>query len=211
MSSEKLKKKKPHSLKAVAQRELGIVLNKEHQGSDWGGELSSDMLEYAAKDAQVLLPITEIFESKVKAAGLEKVYEIEHRTLPAVLWMQNAGLPFDEEGWTKYLEQVVDAEVVRTTEKLNELTPEHPNDRPPFSVPVTVRVLVRILTPSVPPSAQSSSPTELQRPRTPLGSDTPTLRAAYGDCSDRGNLRPVPSPPSHWRTPPYPIAHPASG
>ena len=92
----------------MARRELGIELDKEHQRADWGGELSTDMLEYAAKDAPVLLPLAEIFESKVNETGLEKVSEIEHRALPAIVWMKNAGIPFDAEGWKEHLEQVED-------------------------------------------------------------------------------------------------------
>src|SRR3954468_16664827 len=102
----KNKKATPHSLEAVAWRELGIKLDKEHQKAGWGGELSPSMIKYAATDAQVLLPLAEIFESKLKDAGLERVWEIEHRALPAVLWMQNAGLPFDVEGWEQHLRQV---------------------------------------------------------------------------------------------------------
>jgi DNA polymerase I len=122
---KKNKKAKPYSLEAVSRRELGIELDKTHQKADWSGELSSGMIEYAAKDAQVLLPIAEIHESKIKNEGLERVYEIEHRALPTVLWMQNAGLPFDGEGWKEYLAQ---AEEERTClkEKLDALAPSRP-------------------------------------------------------------------------------------
>jgi DNA polymerase-1 len=103
---KKQQKAKPHGLEAVVQRELGIELAKGLQKANWGGGLSPEMLEYAAKDAKVLLPLEKIFDPKVKKAGLERAFEIEHRALPAVLWMQNAGLPFDVVGWEEHLKQV---------------------------------------------------------------------------------------------------------
>src|SRR5215211_5376241 len=96
---EKTTKPTPHSLEGVARREIGIELDKEHQSSDWGGELSPGMIEYAAKDAQILLPLAEKLMAKVVDAKLERVFEIVRRALPAMTWMKNAGIPFDAEGW----------------------------------------------------------------------------------------------------------------
>lgn len=64
MSTENKKKTKPHSLESVARRELGIEVDKEHQNADWGDELSPAMLDYAAMDARVLLPLAEGLESR---------------------------------------------------------------------------------------------------------------------------------------------------
>jgi DNA polymerase-1 len=127
--SPKKQTAKPHSLQSLARRELGSELDKEHQKADWGGELSSSMLEYAAKDAQILLPLAKILGAKIEDSCLERVSEIEHRALPAMVWMANAGVPFDEEGWKAYLEQVVEIELVRGIEKLNQLAPEHPEGK----------------------------------------------------------------------------------
>jgi DNA polymerase-1 len=114
-----------HSLQSVARRELGIELDKEHQAADWGGELSPAMLAYAAADAQVLLPLAQALEEKVRAAGLGKVAQIEHRALPAMASMQDAGVPFDAMGWTEHLEQVED-NVRRLKEDLAALAPDRP-------------------------------------------------------------------------------------
>ncbi len=120
-------KASPHSLKSVARRELGIELDKEHQSADWDGELSLAMLEYATMDAQVLLPLAESLGRKVTDAGLEKVSEIEHRALPAIVWMENAGLPLDASGWGEYLGQV-EEEMNRLKEQLREIAPTHPGE-----------------------------------------------------------------------------------
>ncbi len=118
-------KAKPNSLEAVALRELGIKLNKEHQTDNWGGELSLGMIEYAAKDVQVLLPLAEIFESKIEDAGLVRTFKIEHRALPAMVWMKNAGVHFDPIAWEEYLKQV-EHRIDGLKEKLAELAPDRP-------------------------------------------------------------------------------------
>ncbi len=120
-------KKITHSLKDVALRELGFELDKEQQTADWGGELTPEMLGYAARDSEVLLPLVDAFERKVEADGLARVIEIEHRALPAIVWMSNAGVPFDTEGWRSRLERV-EEEKDRLTKELEGLAPDHPRE-----------------------------------------------------------------------------------
>ena len=118
----------PHSLQGVAKRELGIEIDKESRESDWGGEMSAGMVEYAAKDAQILLPLADVLMARVVDAELEKVFEIERRALLAVTWMQNAGLPLDAKGWTVYLGQV-ENEIDRLKERLAKIAPERPEGK----------------------------------------------------------------------------------
>src|SRR3712207_882388 len=75
-----------HSLDSVVKRELGLELDKTHQISDWGGKLTPEMIEYAAKDVEVLLPLYEALKAKIEEANLTYVAKIEHRTLPAAVW-----------------------------------------------------------------------------------------------------------------------------
>jgi DNA polymerase-1 len=124
-TQKKTPKATQHSLKGVARRELGIELDKGHQSSDWSGELSPDMLEYAANDVFVLLPLAETLEAQVEDAGLAKVSEIEHWALLAMVLMKNTGVPFDVQRWEKYLEKVKD-DVDRLEEELAEFAPERP-------------------------------------------------------------------------------------
>jgi ribonuclease D len=94
-----------HSLDSVAQRELRLELDKTHQSSDWGGTLTPEMIEYAARDVEVLLPLYEILKAKIEEAGLTHAAEIEHRALPAVVWMSSAGVPVDADGWREQPER----------------------------------------------------------------------------------------------------------
>jgi DNA polymerase-1 len=117
-----------HSLDSVAQRELGLELDKAHQSGDWGGTLTSEMLEYTAKDVEVLLPLYEVLKTKIEEADLTYVAEIEHRTLPAVVWMSNAGVPLDADGWREHALRT-EAEAACLKDELNTLAPEHPEEK----------------------------------------------------------------------------------
>src|SRR5215204_3295496 len=128
MSPNNKKQKVSHKLEAVVWRELGVQLNKEHQASDWGAELSPDMLLYAAEDSRVLLHLVEALELKIWEADLHKVAGIECRALPAITWMANAGVPFDSEGWRSCLDHK-EVSLGRLKDTLDELAPDHPGDK----------------------------------------------------------------------------------
>ena len=66
-----------HGLAAVANRFLNLQVDKEQQLSNWSGELSRNQLDYAARDAAVLLTLREALTAQLDkmdlliAAGLE--------------------------------------------------------------------------------------------------------------------------------------------
>lgn len=89
-----------NSLDAIAARELGAELSKEQQKADWGGELSAEMVLYAARDAAVLPQLVEPLKSKLKASKvglgtLWDVFRLEEQCLRAIAAMQWFGFRFD--------------------------------------------------------------------------------------------------------------------
>jgi ribonuclease D len=112
----------------VVERELGLELDKTHQNSDWSGTLAPEMIEYAARDVEVLLPLYEVLKAKIEEVDLSYVAEIEHRTLPAVVWMSSAGVPIDADGWRGHARKA-EADGARLKDELNTLAPEHPDDK----------------------------------------------------------------------------------
>jgi DNA polymerase-1 len=118
-----------HKLEDVAWRELGLSLEKDHQKANWSGDLTEEMLVYAATDTKVLLPLAEILGSKIQKAGLDLVAEIERRALPAMAWMSGAGVPFDAVGWRGRLE-AVEEEKDRLEQQLGRLAPSRPGGKP---------------------------------------------------------------------------------
>src|SRR5215204_7284203 len=115
-----------HSLDSVVKRELGRELDKAHQSSDWDGTLTPGMIEYAARDVEVLLPLYESLRTKIEEADLTYVAEVEHRALPAVVWMSSAGVSIDADGWKEHARKT-EANAERLKGELNALAPEHPD------------------------------------------------------------------------------------
>jgi DNA polymerase-1 len=88
-----------NSLAELAERELGITLDKSHQKAAWSGALSPAMLSYAALDARVTFDLYEPVAAKIKQAGLGRVADIENRAVPAFVWLTASGAPFDGAAW----------------------------------------------------------------------------------------------------------------
>src|SRR5215211_6047144 len=117
-----------HNLASVVERELGLELDKTHQSDDWGATLTPEMVEYAARDVEVLLPLYEVLKNKIEEADLTYVAEIEHRALPAVVWMSSAGVPIDADGWRDHARKT-EADAAHLKDELNALAPEHPDGK----------------------------------------------------------------------------------
>jgi DNA polymerase-1 len=84
---------------------LGIALPKELQTSDWTGELTTEQLNYAARDAGVLPSLASAIMVKVRDLGLQKVINLENQALPGVAWMEAQGVGFDLDQWQVLADQ----------------------------------------------------------------------------------------------------------
>lgn len=94
------------TLKALAERHLGLFLSKEFQTSNWGAEtLSSEQKAYAARDAAVLLPLHDILQELLQKNKLEQIAELEFRALPSVIELELQGLPLDTQACRAMMEQ----------------------------------------------------------------------------------------------------------
>ena len=104
----------------VCERYLGERPDKTEQRADWSGELSDEMLVYAAKDAAILLPLAARIRQELATERLEATALLEMRTLPAIVWLEQAGAPFDSAGWRALSDAAV-AEQIELEEQLTQL------------------------------------------------------------------------------------------
>jgi DNA polymerase-1 len=111
-----------HRLEDVTKRELGRTLDKSLQKSDWSGQLSSEQLEYAARDAAVLAPLHRALEARLRAAGLVRAAEIECGCLPAMVSLAGAGVPFDPGAW-EALAHEAEKEAQQLARRLDDIVP----------------------------------------------------------------------------------------
>ncbi|HEY1402491.1 MAG TPA: DNA polymerase [Pyrinomonadaceae bacterium] len=92
-----------HSLAAVAARYLDETVDKSEQLSDWSGELSASQLEYAARDAALMLPLRERLVELLKRDDLVKVAQLEFECVLPVACLELAGIFLDAARWREQL------------------------------------------------------------------------------------------------------------
>jgi DNA polymerase-1 len=122
--------RKFHELKQVAPRELGLPIDKEHQRDDWSVlALSPEQLQYAARDASILLPLYRALAAKANETGQGRVAEIEGRCLPATAWLARSGAPVDRDALAALI-ATLKAEVADVRERLDARAPARPDHLP---------------------------------------------------------------------------------
>jgi DNA polymerase I len=106
-----------HSLADAAQFFTGTELDKSEQVSDWGSdELSTSQLEYAARDAAVLLPLREQMAERLKNDGLERAAKLEFECVMPIAEMELSGIYLDRELWMAQLERMRTAQAKAANE-----------------------------------------------------------------------------------------------
>ena len=95
-----------YALTAVAERYLDEEVDKSVQREDWSGELSGRQIEYAARDAEILLPLRERLAQALEEEKLKLVSGIEFSAVAALAEMELAGIKLDVEKWQALTETV---------------------------------------------------------------------------------------------------------
>src|SRR6266446_2256502 len=106
-----------HGLETVASRYLNEVVDKSERLSNWNFELSEAQLEYAARDAAVLLPLREKLIERIKSLDLIQCAQLEFECVMPVVDLELTGFYMNKERW---LEQLAIVET-RRGELANEL------------------------------------------------------------------------------------------
>jgi DNA polymerase I len=111
-----------YALEAVAERYLDEEVDKSERRADWSGELSRVQLEYAARDAMILLPLRERLAEKLEEEELGYISKVEFGAVAAISEMELAGIKLDVARWKK-LEQTVRERRDRAAEHLESVFP----------------------------------------------------------------------------------------
>ena len=106
-----------HGLEAIAGRYLNEAVDKSERLSNWEFDLSEAQLQYAARDAAVLLPLRERLIEKIKSHDLVRCAQLEFECVMPVVDLELAGFYMDKRRW---LEQLAIVEEKRA-ELANEL------------------------------------------------------------------------------------------
>src|SRR3984893_6551564 len=92
-----------HGLSAVASRYLNESVDKTEQVSNWDFDLSEAQLEYAARDAAVLLPLREKLIERLKSDSLVKCAQLEFECVVPVANIELNGFFMHKERWLDQL------------------------------------------------------------------------------------------------------------
>ena len=88
-----------YALEVVAERYADAELDKSARKEDWSGKLSEAQIEYAARDAAVLLPLRERLLEELEGEKLVRVSEIEFGAVASIAEMELAGIKLDVARW----------------------------------------------------------------------------------------------------------------
>jgi DNA polymerase I-like protein with 3'-5' exonuclease and polymerase domains len=92
-----------HGLEAIAGRYLNEAVDKTERLSNWEFELSEAQLQYAARDAAVLIPLREKLIERIKSLGLIQCAQLEFECVMPVVDLELAGFFMHKQRWLEQL------------------------------------------------------------------------------------------------------------
>jgi DNA polymerase-1 len=112
-----------HGLAAITERYLNEHVDKSERLSNWEFELSEAQLEYAARDAAVLLPLRDKLIERIKSLDLIQVAQLEFECVMPVVDIELNGFYMDKHRWLEQL-AVVERTRGETANELQEMLGE---------------------------------------------------------------------------------------
>ena len=112
-----------HGLEVVAGRYLNETVDKTERLSNWDLELSTAQLEYAARDAAILLPLREKLIERLKSDSLIKCAQLEFECVMPVTDIELTGFYMHKDRWLEQL-AIVEKRRGELAEELQEILAE---------------------------------------------------------------------------------------
>ena len=123
-----------HGLETVAGRYLNELVDKSERLSNWDLELTEAQLEYAARDAAILLPLREKLIERLKAESLVRVAQLEFECVMPVVDIELAGFFMHNDRWLEQL-GIVEKRRMELAEQLQEVLAEESSQGSLFGGP----------------------------------------------------------------------------
>ena len=123
-----------HGLETVAERYLNELVDKTERLSNWDLELTTAQLEYAARDAAVLLPLREKLIERLKSESLVRCAQLEFECVMPVVDIELAGFFMHKDRWLEQL-GIVEKRREELAEQLQEVLAEESHQGSLFGGP----------------------------------------------------------------------------
>jgi DNA polymerase I-like protein with 3'-5' exonuclease and polymerase domains len=123
-----------HGLDTVASRYLNESVDKTERLSNWNFDLSEAQLEYAARDAAILIPLREKLFERLKSDSLMDVARLEFDCIMVVAEMELTGFYMHKDRWLEQL-AIVDKRRNQLAEELQNVLAEESSQGTLFGGP----------------------------------------------------------------------------
>lgn len=123
-----------HGLETVAERYLNELVDKSERLSNWNLELTEAQLEYAARDAAILLPLREKLIERLRNESLVRVAQLEFECVMPVVDIELAGFFMHKDRWLEQL-GIVEKRRMELAEQLQEVLAEESSQGSLFGGP----------------------------------------------------------------------------
>lgn len=110
-----------HGLASVSDQYLGEAVDKTLQKSYWAGSLSTEQLEYAARDSALMVQLHGKLAVRLEEMKMTEVGRIEFECVLPLAAMELAGMAIDRECWKRLAEDVEHAHKKLSQELKHEL------------------------------------------------------------------------------------------
>ncbi|HEV2883801.1 MAG TPA: DNA polymerase [Pyrinomonadaceae bacterium] len=123
-----------HGLETVASRYLNEAVDKSERLSNWNFELSEAQLEYAARDAAILLPLREKLIERLRSDSLIQCAQLEFECVMTVADIELAGFYMHKDRWLEQL-SVVEKRRAQLADELQDVLAEESSQGTLFGGP----------------------------------------------------------------------------
>ena len=123
-----------HGLEIVAERYLNELVDKSERLSNWNLELTEAQLEYAARDAAILLPLREKLIERLKSESLVRAAQLEFECVMPVVDIELAGFFMHKDRWLEQL-GIVEKRRIELAEQLQQVLAEESSQGSLFGGP----------------------------------------------------------------------------
>jgi DNA polymerase I-like protein with 3'-5' exonuclease and polymerase domains len=123
-----------HGLGTVAERYLNEIVDKTERLSNWNFELSEAQLEYAARDAAILLPLREKLIERLRSDSLVDCARLEFDCVNVVADIELTGFYMHKDRWLEQL-AIVEKRRAELSEELQDVLAEESSQGTLFGGP----------------------------------------------------------------------------
>lgn len=89
----------------VSKDEQKKFIDMDQRPEEWNAPFRPEQIEYMSQDVEVLEPIAKRQKEIAQKLKVMRIVNLENRALPAVAWMEHAGIHIEQAGWEGFIQE----------------------------------------------------------------------------------------------------------